>query len=103
MRQRSLSRSASRGAIARALRPQPERPRHVPAGGKLTVDTTAAVGFDIYTTRTDNVAFASLTTNGRARFYKITLTTGRARLQPRGTFRSRDQQIVGIAIPPNQL
>jgi hypothetical protein len=76
------------------------------ATGKLTVDTTPAIGFDIYSTirggATVNVeGFASLTsaTDGRVRLYDVTLFTGRARL--RGTFRSADQ-VIDIAIPLNQ-
>ena len=75
------------------------------ATGKLTVNTSPSVGFDIYSTirngTTVNVmGFAALTVGGSARFYKITLFTGKASL--RGTFLSRDQ-VIGIAIPLNQL
>lgn len=75
------------------------------ATGKLTVDTTSAVGFDIYSTvrngtTVDVQGFAALRVGGLARFYKITLFTGKAGL--RGTFRTRDQ-VIGIAIPLNQL
>ncbi len=73
--------------------------------GKLSVDTNTSVGFDIYSTirngtTVDVRGLASLVTDGQARFYRITLFTGKASL--RGTFRSQDQ-VIGIAIPPNQL
>lgn len=73
--------------------------------GKLTVDTTPAVGFDIYSTIRNNSTvdvrgLASLTTGGQARLYRITLFTGRATL--RGTF-SAQNQVTGLAIPLNQL
>ena len=73
--------------------------------GKLTVDTSAAVGFDIYSvlqggmTTTSVQAFASLTTGGRARFYALNLFTGQVSL--RGTFRTRNQ-VIDIALPLNQ-
>lgn len=70
--------------------------------GKLTVDTNANVGFDIYSTirngSTVNVeGFASLTVGGDVRFYSITLFTGKAK--DRGSF---NQNVTGIAIPLNQ-
>jgi hypothetical protein len=73
--------------------------------GKLTVDTTPTVGFDIYSTvrsgsTVDLRGLASLVTGGQARFYRITLFTGKATL--RGTFSSQNQ-VTGIAIPLNQL
>ena len=72
--------------------------------GKLTVDGTDAVGFDIYSKLRNGAtlevdAFASLTTNGRSRFFRINLATGQAR--QRGAFRSRDR-VVDIALPLNQ-
>lgn len=72
--------------------------------GKLTVDTTPDVGFDIYSTirnrSTVNVeGFASLTVAGVARFYSIALFTGKA--TSRGSFSSQNQ-VVDIAIPLNQ-
>ncbi len=75
------------------------------ATGKLTVDTTSSVGFDIYSTvrngsTVDVQGFAALKVGGVARLYKITLFTGKATL--RGTFRPQDQ-VIGIAIPLNQL
>jgi len=75
------------------------------ATGKLTVDTNTTVGFDIYSTIRNNTTvdiqgFASLRVGGATRFYKITLFTGKASL--RGTFRTQDQ-VIGIAIPLNQL
>lgn len=72
--------------------------------GKLTVDTTPNVGFDIYSTIRNNSTvnvegFASLTVNDRVRFYSITLFTGRA--ISRGSF-SDQNRVVDIAIPLNQ-
>jgi Domain of unknown function (DUF4394) len=72
--------------------------------GKLTVDTSAAVGFDIYSVLQGGItttvqAFASLTTGGRARFYALNLFTGQVDL--RGTFRIRNQ-VIDIALPLNQ-
>jgi Domain of unknown function (DUF4394) len=76
------------------------------ATGKLTVDTTPAVGFDIYSTirngtTFDVEAFASLTSalDGRVRFYEINLFTGKA--TQRGRFKSQDQ-VIDIAIPLSQ-
>lgn len=72
------------------------------ATGKLTVDTSAVVGFDIHSRVRNGVtvdvqAFASLTNStGAATFYSITLATGKA--QARGSFRAEDQ-VVDIAIP----
>jgi len=75
------------------------------ATGKLTVDTTATIGFDIYSTVRDGStvdirALASLVVGGQTSFYRITLFTGKA--SKIGTFRSQDQ-VIGIAIPLNQL
>ncbi|MDQ3258342.1 MAG: DUF4394 domain-containing protein [Acidobacteriota bacterium] len=75
------------------------------ATGKLTVDTTPTIGFDIYSTirngsTVDLRGLASLTTGGQTRLYRITLFTGKATL--RGTFSSQ-KQFTGIAIPLNQL
>ena len=72
--------------------------------GKLTVDTTPNVGFDIYSTirnrSTVNVeGFASLTVGGIVRFYSIALFSGKA--TSRGSFSSQNQ-VVDIAIPLNQ-
>ncbi|MGQ0844748.1 MAG: DUF4394 domain-containing protein [Sporichthyaceae bacterium] len=71
--------------------------------GKLGVDTTTAVGFDIHSKlrggqAVNNSAFASLTVNGRGGFYAIDLLTGDARRL--GEFGKRT--IVGIALPLNQ-
>jgi uncharacterized protein DUF4394 len=73
------------------------------ATGKLTFDTTPAVGFDIYSTirngvTVDHEAFASLTSamDGRVGLYEINLFTGKA--TSRGKFRSHDQ-VIDIAIP----
>lgn len=75
------------------------------ATGKLMVDAGSDAGFDIFSrikggTTIGVHAFASLVTNGRARFYKIDLLSGRA--WPRGAFRAQDQ-VVDIAIPLNQV
>lgn len=75
------------------------------ATGKLTTDTNASVGFDIYSTIRNNSTvnvegFASLTgTDNFARFYTITLFTGKA--TSRGPFSSQNQ-VVDIAIALNQ-
>lgn len=71
----------------------------------LTGGDTRLVGFDIYSTvrngsTIDVQGLASLTVGGRASLYEITLFTGRASVQ--GTF-SDANQVVGIAIPLNQL
>ena len=76
------------------------------ATGKLTVDTTPSVGFDIYSTIRNNVtvevqSLASLTAStGFISLYSVKLPTGKATL--RGTFKSWDK-VVDIAIPLNQL
>ena len=72
--------------------------------GKLTVNTTENVGFDIYSTirngSTVNVeGFASLTVSGVVQLYSITLFTGKA--SSRGSFASQNQ-VSDIAIPLNQ-
>ena len=75
------------------------------ATGKLTVDTTSSVGFDIFSTVRNGVtvrvqALASLTAaNGFISLYSISLPTGKATLQ--GTFRNWDK-VVDIAIPLDQ-
>jgi Domain of unknown function (DUF4394) len=76
------------------------------AAGKLMVDATAVVGFDIYSTVRDGVAvdveaFAALTsaTDGKVRLYEVNLLTGKA--SSRGRFKS-DDQVIDIAIPLNQ-
>lgn len=74
------------------------------ATGKLSVDTSQAIGFDIYSTlkngtTVDVEGFASLTVNGRVGFYSIKLFTGKA--TSRGNFRSGDM-VIDIAIPLNQ-
>ena len=73
---------------------------------KLTVNTNASVGFDIYSTVRNNTtvnveAFASLTsaTDNTVRFYSIALFSGKA--TSRGSF-STQNQIIDIAIPLNQ-
>lgn len=76
------------------------------ATGKLTVDTTSNVGFDIYSTirggTTVNVeGFASLQETGSSLvgFYSIALFSGRATF--RGAF-SLQNQVIDIALPLNQ-
>jgi Domain of unknown function (DUF4394) len=76
------------------------------ATGKMTVDATSAIGFDIYSTVRNGVtvdveAFASLTStvDGRVGLYEINLLTGKA--TSRGKFRSNNQ-VIDIAIPLNQ-
>jgi hypothetical protein len=70
--------------------------------GKLTVDTTPEVGFDVYSdlrggVTTSNRGFASLGVNDVSAFYAVNLLTGRAKFL--GTF---DQIIVDIAVPLDQ-
>ena len=72
--------------------------------GKLNVDTTADVGFDIYSFvrdgSTDNVrGLASLVRAGRSALYNINLFTGKAALS--GTFSPQDL-VIDIAIPLDQ-
>ncbi len=75
------------------------------ATGKLTVDTTASVGFDIFSTVRNGVtvkieALASFTAaNGFIGLYSINLPTGKATLQ--GTFKNWDR-VIDIAIPLDQ-
>lgn len=76
------------------------------ATGKLGVDAGLQNGFDIYSTLRNGVtvdvqAFASLSkSDGSSAFYKVSLPTGKA--NSRGEFNSRNQ-VIGIAIPLNQL
>ena len=72
------------------------------ATGKLGVDAAAAAGFDIYSLLDDGVTvanfpFATLSVNGKYRFYSINLTTGQA--FSLGRF---DEAVVDIAIPLSQ-
>jgi hypothetical protein len=75
------------------------------ATGRLGVDTTDRVGFDIFTTlqggvAVDNEGFAVLTSaDGSSRLYSISLLTGRA--TPISGF-GMGVQIVDIAIPLDQ-
>src|SRR5262245_41514298 len=76
------------------------------ATGKLTIDVTSVVGFDIYSkirngVTVDNIAFATLLTaaDSKLRLYDINLFTGKATY--RGWFKSQDQ-VIDIAIPLNQ-
>lgn len=76
------------------------------ATGKLGVDATVSVGFDIYSTIREGVtvgvqALASLqAASGVSSFYSISLSSGKATL--RGNFAPRNK-VIGIAIPLNQL
>ncbi len=77
------------------------------ATGKLTVDTTAQVGFDVYSVIRNGVTVAvqalaslTLTTSGGNGLYSVNLPTGKA--TSRGNFSSQNQ-VIGIAIPLNQL
>lgn len=72
------------------------------ATGKLTVDAGAASGFDIYSSLRNGVTdgnrgFAVLTTGEDTAFYRVTLTTGKAKVV--GKVR---QNVVDIAVPLNQ-
>jgi Domain of unknown function (DUF4394) len=72
------------------------------ATGKLGVDAAAASGFDIYRLLVDGVTvanfpFATLSVNGKYRFYSVNLTTGQA--FSLGRF---DEAVVDIAIPLSQ-
>ena len=74
------------------------------ATGKLGVDASPVVGFDVYSAirngTTVNVrAFASLTVDGSARFYRINLLQGRASLV--GAF-SSSTPVTGIAVKLDQ-
>jgi hypothetical protein len=69
--------------------------------GKLGVDTTAAVGFDIfadqrYGTTVSNRALASLTVGGRSALHSVDVLTGRADL--RGYFPD-GLQVTDLAVP----
>ncbi len=73
--------------------------------GKLTVDTNAQVGFDVYSVIRNNVtvsvqALASLTVSAGNGLYSVNLPTGKA--MSRGNFNNQ-YQVIGIAIPLNQL
>jgi len=75
------------------------------ATGKLTVDASSQVGFDVYSTvrngsTVDVQALAALQVGGRSRLYGVTLFTGKA--QGQGAF-SSSNQVIGLAIPLNQL
>ena len=76
------------------------------ATGKLGTDSSASVGFDIYSTVRNGVTvnvqgLASLkTADGTASLYSINLPTGKA--TSRGSF-STQNKVIGIAIPLNQL
>ena len=74
------------------------------ATGKLRVDTSSIVGFDIHSSQRQgstvlNEALASLTVGGESRFYRVDLATGR-------TFAGRsfdaDDDVTAIAVPQDQ-
>ena len=72
------------------------------ATGKLTVDASGAVGFDIYATQrngttSSNSARAAIQTSAGYGYYRIELLTGRA--VPVGSFRVA---VVDVAIPTAQ-
>lgn len=69
------------------------------ATGKLGVDAAAAAGFDIYSLVSQgmtvgNFPFATLSVNGRYRFYSVNLTTGQA-----FSIGRLDDPVIDIAIP----
>jgi len=73
------------------------------ATGKLGIDVSPEIGFDIYSVMGDGTtvgarAFATITTD-RTRLYSINLLTGSARVV--GAFRT-ELTLTGLAIPPNQ-
>lgn len=74
--------------------------------GRLTVNTNASIGFDIYSTIRNNTTvnvegFATLTSaaDNTVRFYSVTLFNGKA--SSRGSF-SNSNRVVDIAIPLGQ-
>jgi Domain of unknown function (DUF4394) len=76
------------------------------ANGKLTVDATAVVGFDTYSTLRNGVTVdvkslaAIKTVDGATKLYSINVPTGKA--TSRGAF-SAQNAVIDIAIPLNQL
>ncbi len=75
------------------------------AVGKLLVDTSAVVGFDIFSRRdangsaTDAQALASVTVGGAVQLHSINLLTGRASLI---ASLGSDDRVVDIAVPLDQ-
>jgi hypothetical protein len=74
------------------------------ATGKLGFDTAETVGFDIYSTLSNgttvkNRGYAALTSavDGRSRFYRVSLLTGRATL-----ITEFNDSVIDLAIPLNQ-
>jgi len=72
------------------------------ATGKLTVDTDAPVGFDIYThlkkgVAIGNAGFASLVVGGVTGFYRVSLLTGKATL-----IRNFGDSVIDVAIRLDQ-
>jgi hypothetical protein len=72
------------------------------ATGKLNVDGTAPVGFDVYSVlddgvTVDNRGFASFTAFGASAFYRVDLITGAATFV--GTF---DEPVGDVAVPLDQ-
>jgi Domain of unknown function (DUF4394) len=75
------------------------------ANGKLTVDATAVVGFDTYSTLRNGITVevqslaAIKTADGATKLYSINVPTGKA--TARGAF-SNQNAVIDIAIPLNQ-
>jgi hypothetical protein len=91
-------------AIDQVALQSPANSGQLAATGKLTVDTSSAVGSDIYSTvrngtTVDIEAYASLTVGGASGLYRIDLLSGKAKA--RGLF-SGGNAVTGIAIPLNQ-
>ena len=71
--------------------------------GKLGVDTSSAVGFDIHSklrggSTVEAHAFASLTVDGENGLYAVDLLSGKAQLRDR-----LSKPVVDIAVPLDQL
>ncbi|MEU4266825.1 DUF4394 domain-containing protein [Streptomyces sp. NPDC026092] len=69
--------------------------------GNLGVNTGPSAGFDIYYQASDgsNRGYATLSTGGKQRFYKVNVLTGKATLV--GDFPA-GRQVVDVALPLNQ-
>jgi Domain of unknown function (DUF4394) len=76
------------------------------ANGKLTIDATAVVGFDTYSTLRNGITVdvqslaAIKTADGATKLYSINVPTGKA--TSRGAF-SAQNTVIDIAIPLNQV
>ena len=91
-------------ALDQTVIQSPANSGQLAATGKLGVDASTTVGFDIFSairkgTTVDVRALAALTVEGRSRFYGVNLLQGRA--TSRGVFSTRNQ-VTGIAIPLDQ-